>query len=119
MSAATPNVYANIPQFLSISNAASGDTDLIAGTSGYSIVVASLTLVPPNSTAVTITFKSGTAGAAITGAMPIGGASNPPMLQATCDRGLFVVAAGDALTMNLSGANLVAGFLTYWLERSV
>lgn len=113
--AATPVAVTGVPQFLPISNNASGDTDLITGVAGKSIVVGSYTLVPPVSTAVTVTWKSKTTGA-VSGAMPVGGTGNAPYLAASDPHGLFQTVAGETLTMTLSGANLVTGHLTYWLQ---
>lgn len=114
---AKPVVIPVMPQFASVSVNAANLNDLVQGVPGYFIVVDSYTLVPPNATAVTVTWESHTAGA-ISGAMPVGGTGNQPYLTASSGTGLFQTAAGESLAINLSGASLVVGHLTYHLQRS-
>jgi|SRR5579863_417504 len=116
MAAATPINVRNVPQYAPISINSNGDNTVVNAVTGQTIVVLGYVLVPPNNTAVTVTFKSG-ASTSLSGAMPIGGANNPPHLVAPdADHGHFATAAGQALVVNLSGASLVAGHLTYMLQ---
>jgi hypothetical protein len=114
---ALPVVISNMPQFATVAVNAANLNDIVAGVPGYFITVYAYTLVPPAATAVTVAFYSHTAGA-ISGIMPIGGASGLLGLSSSSRNGLFQTAAGEALALNLGGATLVSGHLTYALTKS-
>jgi thiamine monophosphate kinase len=91
---------------IKIDTAASGDSLLVVGEAGKSIIVVAYML--QQAAAVTAKFKSGTRD--ITGPMPASheGSYNPV--------GHFATEDGESLYINLSAAVQVGGYLTYLLE---
>lgn len=112
MAAFTPKTIANLPQYALVNVSSSGLNDIVAGVTGYIIVLDAYTLVP--AAAVTVTWESHTAGA-ITGAMPIGGTTAPLSLSAEYREGLCQTASGEALSLNLSSGVQVSGHATFHL----
>lgn len=104
--------YRNKPVVLNrapISVAVSGDNFIVAAVIGKQILVLSYVLVAAGT--VTAKFKSGAAGADLTGAMPL--VANGQLNVSASDFGQFVTAAGDPLNLVLSGAIAAAGNITY------
>src|SRR2546427_5516463 len=95
-------------QFAVISQAATA-TVVAAQAAGVTIRVVSLFLV--NTTAQTLTFKSGAGGTAITGAMALG--ANGVLVLPHNPQGHFETAAAALLELALSGATQVSGALQW------
>ena len=87
----------------------SGDHTLVAAVPGKRIRVTSLVLVASGGTN-TATLKSGTS-TAITGAMDL--VSDGQLVWRWLPAGWCETAAGELLNLHLTGANGVAGMLTY------
>lgn len=107
------------PKFAKISAASSGENTLVTGVSSKKIRVLSLCLVGVG-TAVNIHFKDAASGNAIfadgTNPIPIdksGAAGAGGLVLGYNPLGWFQTAASGALILNLSGAQAVAGSLTY------
>ena len=98
------------PKYKVIDHAASGDNEIVAAVANKKIRVLSAVLVMTG-TAVTIRFESAAGGTALTGQMtPLQGHSiNFPFNPL----GHFETIAGQALNMELGGAQSVDGCLTY------
>lgn len=100
-------------QFLSISTAASGQTQLVAAPSGGLIIyVVSYAVVA--SAAVTVQFQS--ASNALTGAMALAANGGLVVTSADPKSPLFATQAAGALNLNLGGAVQVSGHLAYYVE---
>jgi len=101
---------------IKISVSASGNTELVAAQTGRQIRVLNYVIVAAG--AVSVKFVSDAAtDTDLTGAMPLaanGGVSSAYAPQAESVREcLFRTLYGEALSINLSGAVLVAGHLSY------
>lgn len=94
---------------LAISASSSGDNILIAAVAGTRYLVTHIVLIAAGTT--TVKFKSSTAGADLTGAMPL--VVNAGWADSNNDNGLFCTAAGESLNMVLSAAVAVTGYLNY------
>lgn len=106
--------YRNNPVVLNraaISVAVSGNNLIVAAVADKKILVLSYVLVAAGT--VTAKFKSGTAGADLTGAMPL--VANGQLNVVPSELGHFVTASGEALNLVLGGAVAVAGNITYIL----
>ena len=100
------------PKFAKISTASSGNSSLVALVSAKKIRVTSMFLVA--NAAVTVYFRSG-GGTAICGdgTNGLSLAANSGFVLPFNPVGYFESASGEALEINLSGAIIVAGSLTY------
>ena len=96
---------------LVISAASSGNNTLLAANSIGFIRVHSFTIVAAS--AVNVRFESGADGTALTGVMTL--AQGIPMVVNLEREGHFQTASNVLLNLELSGAVLVSGFLTYSL----
>src|SRR5437879_4781833 len=96
-------------QFAVINLAAATGTLVAAQAAGVTIRVVSLFLV--NTTAQSITFKSGAGGTALTGAMAL--AANGVLVLAYAPQGHFETAAATLLELALSGGTQVSGGLAW------
>lgn len=97
------------PKFAAISAASSGNNTIVAAVTGKKIRVLTYTVIATS--AVTVQWRSSTAGTNLTGAMPYGanGGATPPF----CPVGHFETASGELLNMVLGGAVQVSGHVTY------
>lgn len=95
-------------QFTSVSLAAATGT-LVAAQTGQKIRVVGLFLV--NTTAQTLTFKSGAGGTALTGAMAVG--ANGSLILPFNDTGWFETAAATLLELALSVGTQVSGAIQW------
>ena len=95
-----------------INAAASGDNTLIDAVEGSKISIVSMAFTVADE--VNITLKSGST--AISGAMDFGASGEPRGISYHAGDYPLQTTEGEAFVMNLSGAVLVAGFLTYYLE---
>jgi hypothetical protein len=96
------------PKFAVISASTSGDNTVVSLVSSKKIRVLRLTVVA--SAAVNVKFRSSTT-TDKTGLHYL--AANGGWVEAFCPVGIFETAAGEALTINLSGNVAVGGSLTY------
>lgn len=92
-----------------VSHSTSGDNTLVAAVAGKSIMVLSAVLVAAGS--VSARFESGAGGTALTGQMPL--AANTVVELSFNHGGWFKTASGALLNLELSGAVLVAGCISY------
>ena len=96
----------------------SGDNELVAAVTGKKIKVLGVVLFPAGD--VSIRFESGAGGTALTGVMPLNGASGMKdrLILTPVAPGLhyFETASGGSLNLELSGAVDVDGFLLYVVE---
>ena len=93
-----------------IDAATSGDNEIVAAVTGKKIRVLAFVLVMTG-TAVTVRFESGAGGTALTGQMT---PSQGNVIQAAyAPVGHFETAAGQALNLELGGAQSVDGWLVY------
>jgi hypothetical protein len=99
------------PQYTPVSAASSGDNTIVSGSAGYEIMVLSGAIVASGS--VNVKFTDGLAGTPITGVMNF--VSNSGVAIPYVPIGNFHTSAGNPLVLNLSGATLVGGWLTYIL----
>ena len=88
---------------------ASGDNTVVAAVAAKKLVVTSICLIAAGT--VTLTVKSGAAGTAITGPLPL--AVNTGFSSGFDPAGHFQTAAGALLNLSLSAAVAVGGWLTY------
>ena len=101
--------------YVAINTAAAGRTQLVALTAGKAIYVCAFSFVA--AAAVTVQFDYGTGVAcvgspvALTGAMSMTAYSG--MVQTPGTVPVFATAAGNALCINLGGAQQVSGYLIY------
>ena len=100
--------YSNV-QFAIISLAAATGTLVAAQAAGVTIRVVSLFVV--NTTAQTLTFKSGAGGTALTGAMALG--TNGVLVLPYNPQGYFETATATLLELALSGSTQVSGALQW------
>ena len=91
-----------------LSAASSGDNTLVAAVTGKQIIVMSMVIVL-GAAETTLIFKSG--GTALTGSMVFVDNSGPNLGYSPM--GHLETSEGEALVLNLSGANTTGGFLTY------
>jgi hypothetical protein len=96
-------------QYTSLSQAAAAATLIAAQAAGVKIRVVGLFLV--NTTAQTLTFKSGAAGTALTGAMALG--ANGVLVLPFNTAGWFETAAATLLELAASGGTQVSGALAW------
>lgn len=96
-------------QYVSVSFAAATATLVAAQAAGVKIRVVAACLV--NTSAQTLTFKSGAAGTAITGAMAL--AANGVLVLPFNPAGWFETAAATLLELAASGSTQVSGALTW------
>jgi len=96
-------------QFAVINVAAAAATLVAAQATGVKVRVVSLFLV--NTTAQTLTFKSGAGGTALTGAMALG--ANGVLVLPYNPAGYFETAAATLLELAASGSTQVSGALQW------
>ena len=96
-------------QFAVINVAAAAATLVAAQATGVMVRVVSLFLV--NTTAQTLTFKSGAGGTALTGAMALG--ANGVLVLPYNPAGYFETAAATLLELAASGSTQVSGALQW------
>src|SRR5436309_1027238 len=96
-------------QFAIINQAAAAATLVAAQAAGVKVRVVSLFLV--NTTAQTLTFKSGAGGTALTGAMALG--ANGVLVLPYNPQGYFETAAATLLELAASGSTQVSGGLQW------
>ncbi len=96
------------PKFAAINASEAGDTAVVALVASKRIRMIRYSLVCGG--AVTVTWKSSTAGA-ISG--PMAFAANGGISEPEAPRGICQTAVGEALVLNLGGAVAVGGWLTY------
>lgn len=92
-----------------IDHATSGDNEIVAAVSGKRIRVLQILLIVAG--AVTVRFESSAGGTALTGQMQL--AANGGFSVDHNPAGHFQTVAGEALSMELSAAVSVDGWLTY------
>lgn len=114
--AVTSTVYDGVtplvPRYAVIDTAASGDTQIVAGVSGYKIRVLAGHFTMTG-TAVTIRFEDTAGGTALTGQMtPSQGQTIPLPFNPV---GWFETSAGNTLSLELGGGQSVDGSLVYVL----
>jgi hypothetical protein len=95
-------------QFSSVSQAATG-TLVVAQAAGVKIRVVSMFLV--NTSAQTLTLKSGAAGTPLTGAMAVG--ANGQLVLPFNNQGWFETAAATLLELAQSGATQISGAIQW------
>ncbi len=100
--------YSNV-QFAVINQAAATATVVAAQATGVTIRVVSLFLV--NTTAQSLTFKSGAGGTALTGAMALGALG--VLVLPYNPQGYFETAAATLLELAASGSTQVSGALQW------
>jgi hypothetical protein len=96
-------------QRAAVAAAANGNNTVVAAVTGRKIRVLSAVLVAAGTVAPQ--FQSGAGGTNLTGAMPM--VANGVLTLPFNPEGWFETAAGQLLNLNLSGAILVAGVLSY------
>jgi len=105
---------ASQPLTIPVSVSASGDNVLIGGASVYRMRVLSYLLVAAG--VVSVQWKSGIGGNALSGAMPM--IANQPLVagQPALEAWVFQTDVGQPLVLNLSAGVAVTGHVTYTLE---
>ena len=99
-------------KYAAVSASSSGANTLVAAVTGQTIKVTGFAIVSAGTVAVT--FKSG-ASPSLTGAMPL--VINQALVVTGSTNGiLFETASGAALTVTLSDAIAITGFLTYIVQ---
>lgn len=91
----------------------SGDNTIVPAVTGYKIRVISYSLVCTS--VVSARFESGAGGTAMTGQMPF--AANGGISDYCGQEGCFETLSGQLLNLELSGAVLVAGRVSYILVK--
>ncbi len=92
-----------------ISVSSSGNNEIVAAIPGVSIVVVGYCIICAS--AVTVKFKSGTAGSDLTGAMPCG--ANGGLITPQWSGGHFDTGIGESVNLVLGGAVQVSGYILY------
>lgn len=95
----------------SISISSSGDNTVVAGTASQTIRVFRLVLVAAS--AVNVTIKNGTAGTALTGAIPLKANGSISVDVPLEGEPAFVSASGGNMVVNLSSGVTVTGWIDY------
>ena len=99
-------------QFAKIDTASSGDTSLVAATTGKKVKVVGFFLIA--SGAVSVKLRSGTTD--LTGAMAVGANGGLVVQGGPAGEHVIETAAGSALNINLSAATQVSGAVRYVVE---
>jgi len=92
--------------YAKIDLSASGDATIVPATTARKVRVLSIDLIAGG--AVAATFKSGSTD--VTGAIPL---TANQAFQTAREWGCFETESGEALVLNLSASEVVAGFITY------
>jgi hypothetical protein len=100
-----------------ISVSGAGDNTIVAAVAGKIITVVALLLTNGVATAQNVIVKDGTAGTALTGAMPLNTAGVPMFLDEKSDFEYFSTSnPANNLVLNLLNATLVTGSVWYILD---